>query len=134
MKGKSGGALEQKIINLFGVIFNMPANMGIIVLTALTWLFLLVFSIDEALIVNIVHYIILTSIASIIIGKLGKTNNNLQVINLGVIGLLLGVFAIISSKVVILSSIGYLVICPVSFFVFFLMLRALWESDEANKA
>lgn len=123
--------VEEKVTSIFKSIFRAPLNIGSIAIAAAMWLFVFSFAYnaqgDFDIFLSVMNYIILTSIASILVGKLGSSGNSAHIVNLGITSLLLGVFGIISFKVFMLSPIGYLVVCPVSFFVFTLLLKALWE-------
>lgn len=130
MKNKNN-FIENVLFHFVDSVFRLPLNMGCVILAILLWFFVMSFTYNSSgnfnLFSTIMNYIALASIASIVGGKISTATNGKQIVNLGIISLLLSIFAIIFFKVMILSFIGYLVICPASFFVFALLLKSLWE-------
>jgi len=131
---------EAKYTDIFGLIFNLPYNIGVVLLTISMWMGCFAFSYSSTgnfkLFPTIVGYLVLGSIAGIIYGKISCSKSedidtnlaNKSITKLGIISLVLSMFMLIGVKVFAFQTLGLYVISPLGMFSFFVMLKAIWRS------
>ena len=131
---------DARYTDIFGLIFDLPYNIGVAMLTISMWMGCFAFSYSSSgnfkLFPSIVGYLVLGSIAGIIYGKILNHKSedidtslaNKSITKLGIISLVLSMFMLIGVKVFAFQTLGLYVISPLGMFSFFVMLKAIWRS------
>ena len=103
-------------------------NVGLIALTALLWAFSYYFGYwnkNFDMFSTLEGYIVAFSLVSIVVGVLGQEKWQ-KLIKLGVITKVVAVFALVTSKSIVVSPLGVWVLSPVSIFCFFVLVKNIW--------
>lgn len=145
--GKSHGAtkqmrsFEQKLTGVFGVIFELPYNLGVGIMAFIMWFGFFAFSYSSTgnfnLFPTIVGYMVFSSLVGIIYGNMvARKSDDLftsieaeTITKLGVISLILNIFMLMGVKIFTFQQIGLYVISPLAIFSFLLMLKQIWKNS-----
>jgi hypothetical protein len=116
-------------------ILTWPHNVGVIILTTLLWSFCCYFGYYSTnnfdMLPTIEGYIAGLALVSILIGALGPARWR-KFIKLGVITEVAAIFALVTSKSLMVAAAGLWIFSPISMFCFFMLIKNIWiESDRA---
>lgn len=140
--GKQIRSFEQKFVGSFGVVFELPYNIGIAALTIAMWLGSFAFSYSSTgnfnLFPTIVSYMVFASLfgityGSIAVRKSGDLLTKIEAVTitkLGVLSVILNIFMLMGVKIFAFQQIGLYVISPLAIFSFLLMLKQVWKNSE----
>jgi len=119
--------LEQQISNKLIWFFELEYNLGLWLLSALWWFLACFggyFNTNFDMLSTIAYFLILTAVASMVIGMVNKVARDL--ISLSLLTLMLTITNLILSKSIITNMIG-IFIQPATFFVYLLLLKKVWR-------
>lgn len=129
---KKSLSCEIKMLNRINCIFTAPYNLGVCILTIMLFIFANEFAyyVHGSFNMNVFigNGIMLFSAVAILAGIIGKDNKEgcKSVSKMALVTFIVNLFAIILSKVMLLTVIGSLILTPLAYFCFFLTVKHLY--------
>ncbi len=122
-------SMERKIVDLIGKALVTKYNFSLIIITALWRMFACVFQYYNTnfdLLVLSSNYIMYLSLISILLGLTINGIHYKHLARLGILSVVLVVFALSASKSVPTALLGEMWLVPISMFTFLLLLKNIW--------
>jgi len=123
--------IESKICGLLGNVLVTPYNVGPLILTIALWFLSCYFSFwnnNFDMRSTVASYIIWGSLGCILIGALSTENRSQYLVKFGVLTELITIFALVSTKsvIILVNDVGMWGLFPLSIFCFLLLLKNIW--------
>ena len=120
---------ETKFLDFIGIVFKLPFNLGVLLLSFITWFGLFFFTYSSTnnfnLYPTILNYMMLLSALGILIGTIMSDAENIA--RWSIISFILGILSLMSIKIFALQTFGLFFISPLSLYAFFSVLKSIWQ-------